>query len=333
MKRQSYISGAPIVNEIIQFTTLAFSDEGRLNMNGIIPLWKPKGMTSHDCVAIIRKLFKTKKVGHTGTLDPAVEGVLIICINQATRLVSIFQEESKEYVAELSLGKSTTTEDQTGEIVKSKSVSNELTLNEIDAVIQSFIGEIVQVPPMYSAIRVDGKRLYEYAREGIAVNRPERTVTINHIKRLSSELNRIADDDVRFHININCSSGTYIRTLCVDIGEQLGYPAHMSYLERTKQGYFNKDETVTLDEVREKVEAGQESDVLLSIDDALRNIDSLIIDDEVTYQFKHGQVLDIPLNLKGKSLFKIYTKNGQLIALYEQHPTKQNKMKPFTVFN
>src|SRR5690625_5018629 len=143
-------------------------------MDGIIPLWKPKGMTSHDCVAKIRRIYGTRKVGHTGTLDPMVEGVLPICINRATKIVPYLTAMSKTYDAEIKLGTATETEDAQGEIVEQKNVSHPPNLSEIDDVLQSFQGTIIQIPPMYSAVRVKGKRLYEYARAKEIVERPKR---------------------------------------------------------------------------------------------------------------------------------------------------------------
>lgn len=301
-------------------------------MNGVIPLWKPKGMTSHDCVMKLRKLLKIKRIGHTGTLDPEVEGVLPICIGKATKLVTILQNEAKEYVAELSLGKQTVTEDQTGDVVLTEKVSPNLTIEQCEQLLHTFIGEIEQVPPMYSAIRVDGKRLYEYAREGLTVERPKRKVTIHSIELLSNELLWIDEFDVRFKIKVNCSTGTYIRTLCVDIGKKLGYPAHMAKLERTSAGSFTKEDTVTFTQIEQAIIENNLSTVIMPINEALRNIPTLTISDEDFFKYKHGQVLDLPVQYSNEVYLKISTNDNQVIALYEKHPTKQNKMKPFTVF-
>ncbi|MGM8214515.1 tRNA pseudouridine(55) synthase TruB [Bacillaceae bacterium W0354] len=302
-------------------------------MNGVIALWKPSGMTSHDCVVRLRRLLKTKKIGHTGTLDPEVEGVLPICIGKATKLVSLLQNEKKEYVAELSLGKQTSTEDRSGHVIISEKVSPSLTFTACQKAIQSFIGEIEQTPPMYSAIRVKGKRLYEYAREGLSVERPTRKVNIYSIDLLTTELNWVDEYDVRLKFRVECASGTYIRTLCVDIGEKLGYPAHMSFLERTKAGSFSKDDTFTFSEIEQAVKDNQLNWVIFSINDALKNIPILYVNNQDSIKFEHGQVLDVPKQFENEPLIKICSENGKLIALYEQHPTKIGKMKPFTVFN
>src|SRR5690625_4354090 len=216
-------------------------------MNGILPLWKPKGMTSHDCVMRVRHIFQTKKVGHTGTLDPNVEGVLVICIGEATKIVSFLTSLQKTYIAECSLGVATETEDVDGKIIEKKQVKTPILKQEIDRVLQSFMGEITQVPPMYSAVRVKGKRLYEYARENEEVERPLRRVKIYELTNLSTE-KEIRD---KFKMKVTCSAGTYIRTLCVDIGKKLGYPAHMSHLVREEASSFTSEETVTFEELHE----------------------------------------------------------------------------------
>ncbi|RPF55950.1 tRNA pseudouridine(55) synthase TruB [Aquisalibacillus elongatus] len=295
-------------------------------MNGVIPLWKPKGMTSHDCVSRIRQIFKTKKVGHTGTLDPDAEGVLPICVGKATKIASLLTLNNKEYEAEISLGQSTTTEDLAGEIVEKKNVDQSFTIDECESVLSGFQGWITQVPPMYSAIRVDGKRLYEYAREGIEVERPSRQVNIYEIKMLSDELTWYNDCDVRFNFKVACSSGTYIRTLCVDIGHKLGYPAHMSRLIRTQAGDFPIDQTVTFEELEQS-----KAESLISLADVL-TLPSYTISPDEEYRFRHGQVLELPEELEDVSTFKVITESNELIAVYQHHPSKVGKMKPYKVF-
>src|SRR5690625_2979508 len=174
-------------------------------MNGIIPLYKPKGMTSHDCVAKMRRLLKIKKIGHTGTLDPSVEGVLPICVGEATKIIPFLLPLKKVYIADVFLGKSTTTEDADGEIVLEKKVETPPTNEEIHTALRQFQGEIKQVPPMYSAIKVKGKKLYEYARENKEIERPSRTVTIYKIERLITE----SETNNPFRIKVTCSKGTY----------------------------------------------------------------------------------------------------------------------------
>ncbi|PKR78666.1 tRNA pseudouridine(55) synthase TruB [Halalkalibacillus sediminis] len=300
-------------------------------MNGIIPLWKPKGMTSHDCVDRIRKIMKTKKVGHTGTLDPEVEGVLPICIGKATKIVSLMTQHQKEYRTEISLGRSTTTEDFTGETVETKEVDRELSIEECEKALNHFIGEIDQIPPMYSAVKVNGMKLYEYAREGLTVERPSRVVKIHNITLLSGELVRVGDMDVRFTFNVHCSGGTYIRTLCVDIGKALGYPAHMSELTRLQSGAFVSDDSVTFSQIQQAVDDEDFDRIFLPMKYALPELREYVITDTELIRFHQGQVLPIPEELTEEKMFKVIDPNGALIAIYQPHPKKTGLMKPVKV--
>ena len=209
-------------------------------MDGILNIYKEKGYTSHDVVAILRKKLRIKRIGHTGTLDPNAEGVLVVCLGRATKAVSYLEADSKRYIAELTLGITTDTGDIWGNILSEKDVS--VSKDEIVNAIMSFKGKISQVPPMYSALKVNGKKLYELAREGIEVKRKARDIEIFDIDIIS-----INDNKVRFEVF--CSKGTYIRTLCEDIGAKLGVGATMSALERVVAGRFKKDSTVRLDEI------------------------------------------------------------------------------------
>ena len=215
---------------------------------GILPLWKEKGMTSHDCIFKLRKILHMKRIGHTGTLDPSVEGVLPICLGQATKVAEYIMNQGKTYVATVSIGTSTTTEDADGEVVEQNLSTKHFSKEQIISALQRLTGEITQTPPMYSAVKVNGKRLYEYAREGKVIERPSRKVTIHRLELLdtATEFN---GETISFSIEIDCSKGTYIRTLAVQIGELLGYPAHMSSLIRTASGSFTKDQCLTLSEV------------------------------------------------------------------------------------
>ena len=224
-------------------------------MNGIINLKKEAGMTSHDAVFKLRKILGTKKIGHGGTLDPDVVGVLPIAVGKATRMVEFMQDEGKVYEGEITLGYSTTTEDASGEIVAETPVLAPLDEKLVDEAIASLTGPITQIPPMYSAVKVNGRKLYEYARAGQEVERPERKVTIYSFERTSP----ISYEDklARFTFRVKCSKGTYIRTLSVDLGEKLGYSAHMSHLTRTSAAGLQLDDALTLNEIEEKVQAGE----------------------------------------------------------------------------
>lgn len=293
-------------------------------MNGILPLWKPRGMTSHDCVGKIRGLFQTKKVGHTGTLDPEVEGVLPICIGQATKIVPYLTDTKKVYIAELSLGSSTETEDAHGKVVDEKEVDYLPSTEEIEMTLNNFRGQISQIPPMYSAVRVNGKRLYEYARANETVDRPKREVTIHQLQLLDSQENRIK-------LKIVCSKGTYIRTLCVDIGRALGYPAHMSDLVRTETGSFSKAETVTFEQLEEKVNLEQRVEFLLPLIRGLSHLDHYSVDAETCEKVLFGQKLMKPMvKLKTNPFIILYQK--EILAIYQNHPDKPDLIKPVRVF-
>ena len=224
-------------------------------MNGIINLKKEAGMTSHDAVFKLRKILGTKKIGHGGTLDPDVVGVLPIAVGKATRMVEFMQDEGKVYEGEITLGYSTTTEDASGEIVAETPVLAPLDEHLVDEVIASLTGPITQIPPMYSAVKVNGRKLYEYARAGQEVERPERQVIIYSFERTSL----ISYDGhlARFTFRVKCSKGTYIRTLSVDLGEKLGYAAHMSHLTRTSAAGLQLEDALTLEEITAKVESGE----------------------------------------------------------------------------
>lgn len=296
-------------------------------MDGVLPLYKPKGMTSHDCVMKVRRLLKIKKVGHTGTLDPSVEGVLPICIGEATKVIPFLLPLDKVYVADVYLGKSTTTEDADGEVVEERHVKNFPSTAEINRVLKLFHGKIKQTPPMYSAIKVKGKKLYEYARENIEVERPTREVTIHDIELLEEDTTNDS-----FRIKVRCSKGTYIRTLTVDIGAALGYPAHMSFLERIETDGVKLDETVTFDRLETAIEDKTASKLLLSIEKVLRHLYHYEVDEAMLPKVLQGQKFPLPETVNKAEPFKMMHKN-KLLAIYEQHPEKAHEMKPVRVFN
>lgn len=300
--------------------------EGGKEMDGILPLWKPKGYTSHDCVMRIRKLYQTKKVGHTGTLDPEVEGVLPICIGQATKVVPFLTDTKKTYVAEVTLGIATDTEDSYGEVIDRAGSVEMPDTPLIKKVLSTFKGEINQTPPMYSAVKVNGKKLYEYARQGIEVERPLRQVTIHDIQFLSKETKKNS-----FSFRVECSKGTYIRTLAVDIGEALGYPAHMSHLVRNQTGDFQKDECVTF-EMIEEVQSLEKREIFLSpLNKGLSHLDVYEVGEPDKKRVQMGQKLPLPVSLPETNPFRVEYKQ-QLLAIYQIHPTKTDLIKPVRVF-
>jgi len=301
---------------------------GLHTLDGIIPLMKPKGFTSHDCVQVMRGITGLRKVGHTGTLDPNVEGVLPICLGEATKTIPYLQQLNKVYVAEVTLGIATTTEDADGEIVEQIEVTEIPTEKEITDALTSFLGEITQIPPLYSAIRVNGKRLYEYARENIEVERPKRTVTIFSIDLLDKQ---VGQSNPSFQIVVNCSKGTYIRTLAVDIGKKLGYPAHMSYLKRIETDSFTIDETVTFEQIEEAMKEKRIGDVLFPVARGLRHMPVWQVSQDMKERVLLGQKLPRPA-IDIDSPFAV--KYGEeLLAIYKYHEKNVDEIKPVRVFN
>lgn len=299
-------------------------------MNGIIPLWKERGMTSHDCVFKLRKILHTKKVGHTGTLDPGVEGVLPICIGTATRIAEYLTDAGKTYEAVISISRTTTTEDAEGETVLANTEMKSFSRAQIEEVLASLTGVISQTPPMYSAVKVNGKKLYEYARAGQEVERPTRQVTIHELVLLD-DAQQFDGEDVRFSVRVKCSKGTYIRTLAVQIGEALGYPAHMHELVRTASGSFSQTNCFTLAQVAELMEAGHIDEALLPVEHALRDYPYVEITADVEKQIHNGQVLPSHTLLTEHDKV-VFGKNEKAVAVYIAHPTKPGMMKPDKMF-
>ena len=298
--------------------------------HGILPIWKERGMTSHDVVFKLRKILKMKKIGHTGTLDPEVEGVLPICLGDATRIASLITDTGKEYVAKVKIGWSTETEDQTGDVVERDSSYKQLSRVQIEEVLAKLTGEIEQTPPMYSAVKVNGKRLYEYAREGQVIERPSRIVQIDAIELLEDAV-QFEGEAIEFSIRVSCGKGTYIRTLAVQIGELLGYPAHMSQLERTMSGGFRAEQCVTLQQLQEAVDEGKEMNAIRPLEEALFEFPQVQIEESMLPLIENGQVLQ-QLDLLKTHSYVVLMNEGKALAIYMQHPTKEGLMKPFKMF-
>lgn len=265
-------------------------------MDGVIIVNKPAGMTSHDVVNRIRKIFKTKKVGHCGTLDPDATGVLVVAVNKATKLLQFLTADNKEYIATLSLGTATDTYDASGQVTATKEYVP-ISDKKILACLNSFVGEQEQIPPMHSAIKVKGKKLYEYARNNETVEIPRRVITIDYIELIS-----IVDNLVKF--KVGCSKGTYIRSLCFDIAKKLDYPGHMYSLIRSKSGNFSLSDSYSLKEI----ENGEFE--MLSMEEALSNYPKLVVDDEnIIY---HGKKIKSKINHQ----VAIYNQNNKVLAIY-----------------
>ena len=266
-------------------------------MDGILLINKPIGMTSRDCVNKIMRKFNTRKVGHTGTLDPFASGLLIITINKGTRISSYVEALDKEYIAELKLGERTSTLDLEGEILETCTISLPLNKEEITNCLNSFIGNIKQIPPMYSAIKINGEELYKKARRGEVVERKERDVTINSIDLIS-----IIEEKILF--KVNCSKGTYIRTLGEDIASSMNLFGHLTKLTRTKVGKYDLTMAKSIEDISE--------DDIIPIVDGLSHIPSITVDENTEFKVRNG----VKLKLTGENLYLIKNKNNDPLALY-----------------
>lgn len=292
-------------------------------MNGIINVLKPSGMTSHDVVSFIRRNLKIKKVGHTGTLDPNAAGVLPICIGKATRVSQYLMEKTKGYRCELTLGKKTDTQDKYGNIIDERDVN--LKTDTILNVIEKYKGDITQIPPMYSAIKHKGKRLYELAREGKVVERKPRNVHIY-------SLDVIYFDDNKVMFDVECSRGTYVRTLCNDIGEDLGTFGYMSFLIRTKVGKFNLENAFTLEEIVNYCSDDDIEKMLIPTDNALDHFFRIDLNENFYGLIKNGGSVSVD-NFEGKTgeYLRVYCKNefigiGKVVNRDEGKVVKMDKV-------
>ena len=289
--------------------------------DGIVNVMKPAGITSHDVVNRLRRVYHTKKVGHTGTLDPEALGVLPVCIGQATRLAEYLTDKEKEYRVMMKFGTSTDTEDNTGEIIARAPLPT-LTREEFVEICQSFIGEIEQVPPMYSAVKRDGQPLYKLARAGVEVEREPRQVVIYDIEVLMY-------NESAAMLNVRCGKGTYIRTLCVDIAKKCGSLGHMCYLMRNQSGSFHINDAVRLD----VLEASDEPEkYLLPMEQALEGIPFATVDDEIKkMRLQNGlaQEINFAPSLAEEDLAAAVDENGRLLAVgYWQN----GRFQPHKVF-
>lgn len=271
-------------------------------MNGIIVINKEKGCTSHDIVYKIRKMFNTK-VGHTGTLDPNATGVLPILLGKGTKISKYLIEHDKEYEVVLQLGVKTTTADEEGEIIEEKEVLKEsLEQLEIERILKSFIGKIKQMPPKYSAIKVNGRKLYEYARKGQEVEIKPREVEIYNI-----EITNIQKEKKQIEFKVSCSKGTYIRTLCEDIAEKMRTVGYMKELKRTKVGNFNIEQAITLGQLQEK-----ENIKIITIEEMFKDKEEIILEDSKIILLLNGVKMNME---KPNGIYRIYNKQNKFIGL------------------
>ena len=300
-------------------------------MDGIINVYKEKGFTSHDVVAKLRGILHIKKIGHTGTLDPDAVGVLPVCIGKGTKLCDMITDTDKTYEAVMLLGISTDTQDISGNVLSKKDVAvDEKTLIET---IDSFVGEYKQIPPMYSAIKVNGRKLYQLAREGIEIERRPRDVYIRSIH--INDMN-LQDDEPSVTMTVSCSKGTYIRTLCHDIGEKLGCGACMKSLSRTRVGRFYIDDSYTINQIAALNLKGELSSIVTPVD-------SMFDYPEIRIKREYDKLLyngnQLPLSA-GKALdgntddkVRIYNESGEFIGIYSMDDSGYKPVKIFSVVN
>ena len=294
--------------------------------SGIINVYKEKGFTSFDVVAKLRGILRTKKIGHTGTLDPDAEGVLPVCIGRATKVCDILTDKDKVYEAVMLLGVETDTQDTSGAVLSEKQV--EVSEEEVKKAILSFVGDYAQVPPMYSALKVNGKKLYELAREGKSVERKARNVQIFSIEILEVNLPRV-------RMSVHCSKGTYIRTLCHDIGTMLGCGGCMENLLRTKVGVFELKDTLKLSEIDELAKAGAVEEKIISVDELFEDYVKVWVKQAFDVVVHNGNRVEkrmftekLPLNTER---LRVYDSENVFIGIYE-YSDERKDFKPVKMF-
>lgn len=294
-------------------------------LNGIIVINKPKNYTSHDVVAKVKKLLNIKKVGHTGTLDPNATGVLPLLLNSGTKLSKYLIEHDKEYEVTLKLGIRTDTLDGEGKVLEKKEVDRKMLENtkQMEKVLNSFTGKQTQVPPMYSAIKVKGKKLYEYARKGENVEVQPRQIEIYNI-----ELQKVDIKKQEIEFKVQCSKGTYIRTLCEDIATKLGTIGYMKELNRTKVGKFGLEEAITIEKLEEYIENKKYEDLnIITMEELLKEKEKIVLNEKNLEMFLNG----VKIKIENKTgIYRIYNENKQFIGT---GVVQENKLKRDVIEN
>lgn len=297
-------------------------------INGIINIYKEAGFTSHDVVAKLRGIVKQKKIGHTGTLDPDAVGVLPVCFGNATKLCDMLTDKSKEYRACMLLGETSDTQDASGTILSRTQVNvNE---EEVRDAVMSFVGEYDQIPPMYSALKVNGKKLYELARQGVEIERKPRRVEIHHIKIEEINLPRVT-------FSVGCSKGTYIRTLCADIGDRLGCGALMETLQRTRVGNFHIEQALKLSQIEELVRENRLEEYVIAPDAVFEEYASLTVMPEFDKVLLNGnklyfkQVRAVRKRFEDGEWTRVYASNGTFTGVYT-YCEQEHCFKPYKMF-
>lgn len=300
-------------------------------INGVINVYKEPGFTSHDVVAKLRGILKQKKIGHMGTLDPYAVGVLPVCLGKGTKLCDILSEKDKTYKAVLLLGQETDTQDSTGNIIHKADDESLENLDEtkVFSTIKSFIGDYSQVPPMFSAIKINGQKLYNLARRGEVIERPARECKIIDITVTNVDLPRV-------EMIVTCSKGTYIRTLCHDIGNKLGVYGCMEKLERSRVERFDVEDSITLKEIEEARDNGTLENYIVPVDTMLNKYSKCIVSgkyDKLVYngnKFTAGQTL-LRMNFEDGQKVRVYAEDGNFIGIYIFDAGKQI-YKPVKIF-
>jgi len=282
--------------------------------DGILVINKPKGKTSRDIVNEVCKKLETKHVGHTGTLDPIAEGVLVLGINNGCKIIELLTSTEKEYIAEVKIGIETDTLDITGNTIKEEKDFT-CSREKVELVLNSFLGTYDQTVPIYSAVRINGKRLYEYARNNEEVSLPKREVQIKEIELLDYN-----NDTFKFRVVV--SKGTYIRSLIRDIGEKLQVPCCMQNLLRTRQGTFTLNDSILLEEVEKGIQ-------LKRTQDALKEYDKLVVGKDLEKKIKNGSILE---NKVTNKYLLIFNEENEFLAIYQTYEKDKTKMKPYKVF-
>lgn len=297
-------------------------------INGIINIYKEADFTSHDVVAKLRGIVKQKKIGHTGTLDPDAVGVLPVCFGNATKLCDMLTDKSKEYRACMLLGETSDTQDASGTILSRTQVNvNE---EEVRDAVMSFVGEYDQIPPMYSALKVNGKKLYELARQGVEIERKPRRVEIHHIKIEEINLPRVT-------FSVGCSKGTYIRTLCADIGDRLGCGALMETLQRTRVGNFHIEQALKLSQIEELVRENRLEEYVIAPDAVFEEYESLTVMPEFDKVLLNGnklyfkQVRAVRKRFEDGEWTRVYAGNGTFTGVYT-YCEQEHCFKPYKMF-
>ena len=289
-------------------------------MNGIILIDKPRDWTSHDVVGKLRRLLREKRIGHSGTLDPMATGLLVVFVGRATRAVEFAESDEKQYVAGLRLGVETDTQDITGTVLSEK--EQHVTEEELRAVLPRFMGEIDQIPPMYSALKVNGQKLYDIARKGGEVERKPRRITIHNLE--IGDNSHLEEGD--FCLDVTCSKGTYIRTLCRDIGEALGCGGTMSSLRRVRAGGFHLSQAVTLEHVAEMTEQGRAEELLMPVDSLFSAFAPMTLTEKQTKRTMVGGQFSVA---EADGTYRFYDPNGGFLALGKVENGTASTIKSF----